>query len=115
MSHHETFVSSWSAALVLTPAVADCSGGDQSRAVGDRLRVVATTTQVGSIAAEVGADAIELTVLLHPGVEAHDFEMTPADARRSRMPRSILRSGAGLEAGSTMRWRRSAPMPSSST
>jgi len=64
---------------------------------GDRVRVVATTTQVGSVAAEVGGDAIELTVLLQPGVEAHEFELTPAAAAAIEDADVILASGAGLE------------------
>ncbi|HET6744834.1 MAG TPA: zinc ABC transporter substrate-binding protein, partial [Candidatus Limnocylindria bacterium] len=40
-------------------------------------RVVATTTQVGQVAAELGGDDIQITTLLSPGVEAHDFELTP--------------------------------------
>ena len=83
--------------LVLAVAVASCSQGNEADASGDDLRVVATTTQVGSIAEEVGGDAIDLTVLLHPGVEAHDYEMTPADAAAVEDAALILRSGAGLE------------------
>ena len=45
----------------------------------------------------MGGDAIELTVLLHPGVEAHDYEMTPANAAAVEDAALILRSGAGLE------------------
>ena len=62
-----------------------------------RLRVVATTTQVGSIAAEVAGDAIDLTVLLRPGVEAHDFELTPAAGAAIERADVVLVSGAGLE------------------
>lgn len=62
-----------------------------------RLRVVATTTQVGSIASEIGGDAIELTVLLEPGVEAHDFELTPAAGAALEQADLVLVSGAGLE------------------
>lgn len=81
-------------ALVLAP-VAACSvdAGDQA----GRLRVVATTTQVGSIASEIGADAIDLTVLLSPGAEAHDYEMTPAAAAAVEDADLVLVSGAGLE------------------
>ena len=81
------------AALVI--GLAACAptsqGGD------DRLRVVATTTQVGSIAAEIGGEAVDLTVLLQPGTEAHDYEMTPADAAAVEDAALVLRSGAGLE------------------
>jgi len=64
---------------------------------GGRVPVVATTTQVGSIAAEIGGDAIELTVLLEPGIEAHDFEISPADGAAIERADLILKSGAGLE------------------
>jgi ABC-type Zn uptake system ZnuABC Zn-binding protein ZnuA len=59
--------------------------------------VVATTTQVGSVAREIGGDAIELTVLLQPGIEAHDFELTPAAGAAIEEADLILVSGAGLE------------------
>ena len=62
-----------------------------------RLRVVATTTQVGSVAAEVGGDAIALTILLEPGVEAHDFELGPEDGAALERADLVLVSGAGLE------------------
>ncbi|MEX0626913.1 MAG: metal ABC transporter substrate-binding protein [Chloroflexota bacterium] len=61
------------------------------------LRVVATTTQVGSAAREVGGDDIQLTVLLTPGAEAHDFEITPPAAAAIEDSDLILESGAGLE------------------
>lgn len=64
---------------------------------GERLRVVATTTQLGSIAAELGGDDVALTVLLTPGAEAHEFEMTPAHAAAVEDADLVLRSGAGLE------------------
>ena len=80
------------ALLVVTTACEPTTGGD-----GDRPRVVATTTQVGSIVRELGADAIHLTVLLGPGVEAHDFELTPDQAAALEQADLVLVSGAGLE------------------
>ena len=61
------------------------------------LRVVATTTQVGAAAREVGGDDIQLTVLLTPGAEAHEFEITPPAAAAIEESDLILESGAGLE------------------
>ena len=61
------------------------------------LSVVATTTQVGSIVEEIGGDDVALSVLLQPGVEAHDFEITPAAGAAIEGADLILRSGAGLE------------------
>ena len=75
-----------------------CTAHGPSPSAPDRaLRVVATTTQVGSVAREIGGDAIELTVLLKPGIEAHDFELTPAAGAALEQADLILVSGAGLE------------------
>lgn len=71
-----------------------CTIADQG---GERLAVVATTTQLGAAAAEIGGEQIELTVLLQPGAEAHDFELTPAGAAAIEDADLILRSGAGLD------------------
>jgi ABC-type Zn uptake system ZnuABC Zn-binding protein ZnuA len=62
-----------------------------------RLRVVATTTQVGEVAREVGGDDIALTILLKPGAEAHEFEITTKTAAAIERSDLILESGAGLE------------------
>jgi zinc/manganese transport system substrate-binding protein len=82
------------AAAVLIGALAAC-GNDPSN--GGPIEVVATTTQVGSIAGELGGEDIELTVLLEPGIEAHDFEITPAAGAAIERATLILESGAGLE------------------
>lgn len=79
--------------LVLV-AVTACASED---AADRRPAVVATTTQVGSVARELGGDAIDLTVLLAPGIEAHDFELTPEQAAALERADLVLVSGAGLE------------------
>jgi len=81
-------------ALLLISMLAACSNASSDDGP---VAVVATTTQVGSIAAELGGDAIDLTVLLKPGIEAHDFEITPADGAAIEQSALILKSGAGLE------------------
>ena len=77
-------------------ATTACSAGTPSPTDG-RLRVVATTTQVGEAARGVGGDDIALTVLLKPGAEAHEFEITPTAAAAIERSDLILESGAGLE------------------
>jgi ABC-type Zn uptake system ZnuABC Zn-binding protein ZnuA len=81
--------------VILIGVLTACSGPSSSGDGG--VPVVATTTQVGSVAAELGGDAIELTVLLKPGIEAHDFEITPAAGAAIEQATLILKSGAGLE------------------
>lgn len=82
------------AGLVLS--VAGCAPGAPQPSDG-RLRVVATTTQVGEAARVVGGEEIQLTVLLRPGAEAHEFEITPPAAAAIEQSDLILESGAGLE------------------
>ena len=82
--------------VVFAVAIAACTSPFPSPADG-RLRVVATTTQVGEAARGVGGDDIALTVLLRPGAEAHEFEITPPAAAAIEKSDVILESGAGLE------------------
>lgn len=63
-----------------------------------RIKVVATTVQIGALAREIGGDRIALTVLMGPGVDPHDYELT-ADARKDVAAAGvILRNGVGLDA-----------------
>ena len=86
-----------SVGVVLVATLVACSPQASDDPAADRLRVVATTTQVGSVAEEIGGDAIDLTVLLKPGVEAHDFELTPEAGAALEQADLVLVSGAGLE------------------
>jgi ABC-type Zn uptake system ZnuABC Zn-binding protein ZnuA len=63
-----------------------------------RLRVVATTTQIGDFAANVGGDRVALTTLLKPNQDAHDFEPSPSQIRALNESALILRNGLGLDA-----------------
>jgi ABC-type Zn uptake system ZnuABC Zn-binding protein ZnuA len=85
------------AAAALVTALAACSPQASDDPGDGRLRVVATTTQVGSVADEIGGDDIDLTVLLKPGVESHDFELTPEAGAALEQADLVLVSGAGLE------------------
>ena len=89
------------AAVMAALLVAGCSGpggpaGD--RDVNDgRLRVVATTTQVADLAANVGGDRVRVTSLLKPGIDAHDYEPSPADINAIAHADLVLQNGVGLE------------------
>ncbi len=85
------------AALALTGCQAASGGGGGDDGSGDRLRVVATTTQLTDFAAEVGGDDIELTGLLPVGGSAHHFDPTPADLLALGQADVLIVNGAGLE------------------
>ena len=64
---------------------------------GGGLRVVATTTQVADLAANVGGDRVQVTSLLKPGVDAHDYEPSPADIDAIARADLVVKNGVGLE------------------
>jgi ABC-type Zn uptake system ZnuABC Zn-binding protein ZnuA len=86
------------AACLVAVLAAGCSGsgGDRDTA-GQGLRVVATTTQVADLAANVGGDRVRVTSLLKPGIDAHDYDPSPADINAIAHADLVLQNGVGLE------------------
>jgi zinc/manganese transport system substrate-binding protein len=85
-------------AAVAALLVAGCSGsGGGDDDAGERLQVVATTTQVADFAANVGGDRVQVTSLLKPGIDAHDYEPSPADIDAIARADVVLQNGVGLE------------------
>jgi zinc/manganese transport system substrate-binding protein len=86
------------AAAVLV--LAACGGGSGSSAGGgrDRLRVVATTTQLADFARQVGGARIELTQLLKPNTDPHEYEPRPRDVQAVASADLVLRSGGEIDA-----------------
>jgi ABC-type Zn uptake system ZnuABC Zn-binding protein ZnuA len=73
-----------------------CSSNAPDPAPGT-LKVVASTTIVGDVVAEVGGDMIALTVLLPPGADPHTFEPRPQDIAAISDADLVVISGLGLE------------------
>jgi ABC-type Zn uptake system ZnuABC Zn-binding protein ZnuA len=61
------------------------------------LRVVATTTQVADLVTHVGGDRVDLVTLLKPGIDAHDYEPSPADIEAIAHAELLVENGVGLE------------------
>ncbi len=94
------------AATVLVAVLAGCGTSDDTAgaaagssltASGPKLKVVATTTQVADFARSVGGDRIELTQILKPNVDPHDYEASPADVAAIAKADVVVKSGVGLE------------------
>jgi ABC-type Zn uptake system ZnuABC Zn-binding protein ZnuA len=66
---------------------------------GERLRVFATTSIVGDVVAQVGGEAIELTVLLPPGSDPHGYSATPRELADISSADLLFVSGFDLEEG----------------
>jgi ABC-type Zn uptake system ZnuABC Zn-binding protein ZnuA len=74
-----------------------CAGQGEQASGNARLKVVATTSIVGDVAALVGGKQIELSVLLPLGADPHSFELSPQDVAAVSEADLIFANGAGLE------------------
>jgi manganese/iron transport system substrate-binding protein len=85
------------AALALGISGCDTPGaGDSST---DELQVVATSTILADLTAQVGGDAIVLTSLLNPGDDPHVYEPVPQDTVAIEQADLIFYNGYNLEPG----------------
>jgi zinc/manganese transport system substrate-binding protein len=64
---------------------------------GEKLSVVATTSIIGDVVAQVGGEAIDLTVLMQPGQDPHGYEPAARDIARLEMADVIFVNGFDLE------------------
>jgi ABC-type Zn uptake system ZnuABC Zn-binding protein ZnuA len=66
---------------------------------GEPLRVVATTSIIGDVVAQVGGDAIALTVLMGPGQDPHSYTPAARDLTAVTNAHVIFSNGWNLEEG----------------
>ena len=89
-------------AIAVAVGAAACAGegrgspASDTRA-GDLPWIVATTDIVGHVVAQVGGDAIDLSVLLPPGQDPHGYEPTARILGELSEARVIFMNGFGLE------------------
>jgi ABC-type Zn uptake system ZnuABC Zn-binding protein ZnuA len=72
-----------------------CGGGGDTR--DSRLDVVATTTQIGDWARQVGAAGVDVHQILRPNTDPHDYEPRPADVEATAGARVVFENGDGLD------------------
>jgi ABC-type Zn uptake system ZnuABC Zn-binding protein ZnuA len=74
-----------------------CARGAENFSADGKFKVVATTTIVGDVVAQVGADMIDLHILLPIGTDPHSFDPTPQDIAKVSDSDIVFANGAGLE------------------
>jgi ABC-type Zn uptake system ZnuABC Zn-binding protein ZnuA len=88
-------------ALLVGTAVTACGDSDSSsqaaQGAGDKLSVVATTTQVADFTRNIGGNKIAVSQILKPNVDAHDYEPSPADVQTLSQADLVIKNGVGLE------------------
>lgn len=77
---------------------AGCGSDDSTGAAGDgKIQVVATTMQLQDFARQVGGDRVEVSGILGPNDEPHEYEPTPDNADSISGADVVLENGANLD------------------
>ena len=79
---------------LLVFALASCGDDDSSP---EGVQVVATTTQAADLARAVGGERTDVTGLLQPNSDAHDYEPRPSDAQAVADADLVIRSGGEVD------------------
>jgi ABC-type Zn uptake system ZnuABC Zn-binding protein ZnuA/ABC-type Mn2+/Zn2+ transport system permease subunit len=80
-------------ALALLAAGCATAGGNSGK-----LDVVATTTQIGDFAREVGGEAVEVDQILQPNTDPHEYEPRPSDVAGTANAQLVFANGDDLDA-----------------
>ncbi|MEU4423818.1 metal ABC transporter substrate-binding protein [Actinoplanes sp. NPDC024001] len=84
-------------AAVTVLALVGCGSGNASSAEPAKLKVVATTPEVADFVRNVGGDRIDVTQIIKPNVDPHEYEPTPADIKAIGEAKIVVKNGVGLE------------------
>jgi zinc/manganese transport system substrate-binding protein len=82
-------------ALVLALPAAGCGGSGSDSG---KVSVVATTTQIGDFAREVGGNAVDVHQILAPNTDPHDYEPRPDDVTTTADAKIVFTNGDNLDA-----------------
>lgn len=63
----------------------------------EKLSVVSLGTVLTDLAQSVGGDQVQITSLIKPGQDPHDFEPTPGDVKAVSKAKVVLANGLGME------------------
>ena len=83
--------------LLATGVVACGPGGTTSSAAADAVHVVATTTVLADLVANVGGDKVSVVSLVPKGGEVHTFDPTPSDMTTLAQADLVVMNGLGLD------------------
>lgn len=84
--------------LALGFTVGACGGVGVGSKGGGKLEVVATTTQIGDFARNVGGGAADVHQILQPNTDPHDYEPRPHDVLATAEAGLVFESGDKLDA-----------------
>jgi ABC-type Zn uptake system ZnuABC Zn-binding protein ZnuA len=62
-----------------------------------RVKVIATSTQLGDLVRTIGGDAADVTQILQPNTDPHDYEPRPNDVKQTAGAKIVFESGDNLD------------------
>src|SRR5947209_774688 len=74
-----------------------CGGQGSPEEATSKLKVVATTTQIGDFVGQVGGDAVDAHQILQPNSDPHDYEPRPDDVKATAGARLVFVNGDDLD------------------
>jgi ABC-type Zn uptake system ZnuABC Zn-binding protein ZnuA len=77
--------------------VAGCGGSGDGGGDSGTVRAVATTTQVADLVREVGGEQVEVTQIIQPNTDPHDYEPRPSDVAAFADADLVFKSGGHLD------------------
>lgn len=84
--------------LASLAVLASACGQAATGAASGKVEVVAAENFWGSIATQVGGAKVHVvSIITNPGTDPHDYEATPADARRIAVANYVIVNGAGYD------------------
>jgi len=87
----------WILLAAVVALAAGCGEDDRAAGVGDRVTVVATTTQAADFARNVGGTQVEVVQLLAANADPHAYEVRPRDVQALTDADLIVRSGGDVD------------------
>ena len=102
----ETVMTALALSMVLAVGLAGCGGGsggdsgdgEGAESAAERLRVVATTGQVGELVRNIGRAQVVAVTLMGPGIDPHLYKASAGDVEKLRTADVIFYNGLHLEA-----------------
>lgn len=74
-----------------------CGAGQAGQSKPGALRVTSTLTQISALVRAVGGERIQLTALLGPNNDPHQFELKPEQVTQLARSAAVFESGAGVD------------------
>jgi zinc/manganese transport system substrate-binding protein len=84
---------------IVAALITGCASAANSSnsAAGDKLEVVATTTQIGDFVRRVGGDSVDAYQILQPNTDPHEYEPRPDDVRAIAEAGLVFTNGDKLD------------------